>query len=100
MLSYGTHDLPIPVRPMPSTLRDLILHLPGTQQWAIQFLDGETHAHDISHSISSARCVAVSDGSQKDGVGTSAFTLYDPLLQLQICAVNIVPGPIIPGDSY
>jgi hypothetical protein len=95
----GPHDVP-PVLPPPSTLDEALAQLPTEQRWAIDYIDAPTGTSLIHQAIVAGQCFAVTDGSLKNGTGTSAFTLVGPTDEGQIKAVNVAPGPLKDGDSY
>jgi hypothetical protein len=101
-LSIVCHGLQLALPPPPpaTSLQDIISRLPAEERWALDFVDTCTNLLPLIESIRNNSCLAVSDGSLKDGIGTSAFTLVGPTNSTFIKAVNVVPGPLTAGDSY
>ena len=77
-----------------------ITQLPPEQKWSIHKLKAPDGGLEIAHAISTGTAVAVSDGSLKSNVGTSAFILVGPSDAGQIVGVNQVPGKVNDGDSH
>jgi hypothetical protein len=93
---------PTPVIPndTPTSLHDIIAHLPPEQKWAICYIDAPSGTLPVAQAISSFQCFAVTDASLKDGCGTAAFILVGASNDHAIRAVNLVPGPIPNGNSF
>ncbi|CAB9522815.1 hypothetical protein SEMRO_1344_G264710.1 [Seminavis robusta] len=54
----------------------------------------------IANALTNHQVLAVSDGSLKLGLGTSAFVIEATNNPYRISGANQVPGPILPGDSH
>ena len=96
-----------PQRPNPppaqhTTFTTLLQAAPPTQRWAIATLLRTDEGTQFATALRQGTALAVSDGSLKVGLGTSAFILVDRtnLTSHPIQGVNKVPGPIAEGDSH
>jgi hypothetical protein len=91
-----THEAPIPE---PATLQDALHLLPSSSKWAIQRVKITDNGQTIATAIQQGTAVAVSDGSLKLNLGTSAFVICGPNDTHSIVGVNVVPGCVRDGDS-
>jgi hypothetical protein len=99
-LTIVCHGPQLTLAPLPPaiSLHDLIARLPAEERWALDHLDAIADLRPLAQSITAKACLAVSDGSLKDGIGTSAFIIEG--YSTSVKAMNIVPGPLSAGDSY
>ena len=75
---------------IPKDITEARAQLPGNAKWAIAQLTVPNHIDHVISSIIQGKAIVVSDGSYKEGFGTSAFvlgTFIDFFL-----GVNLVPG--------
>lgn len=74
--------------------------LPPESKWAVKHIRIPDDGGAIAEAIRQGSAVAVSDGSLKLGIGTSAFIVTNPLHQNPIVGANVVPGWVKDGDSH
>jgi hypothetical protein len=92
-----THEAPIPE---PATLQDALHLLPSSSKWAVQRVKITDNGQTIATTIQQGTAVAVSDGSLKLNLGTSAFIICGPNdTHHSIVGVNILPGCVRDSDS-
>jgi hypothetical protein len=82
-------------------LWESLVALPINTIWAIKnsYIAESDNGSYIATAIANNKDVAVSGGSQKTQMGTSAFTIEGPTKDKQIIGVNIAPDNIEDGDS-
>jgi uncharacterized membrane protein YjjB (DUF3815 family) len=91
-----THEAPTPE---PATLQAALHLLPSSSKWAIQIVRIMDNGQSIAAAIQQGTAVAVSDGSLKLNLGTSAFIICGPNDTHSIVGVNVVHGCVRDGDS-
>ena len=84
----------VPQGPTPTTILDALNNCPDLDKWAVQSVDVVDNGRSIAAAIIRGDARAVSDGSFKNEMGTSASILFhtrstDPY---RIISVNSVPG--------
>ena len=84
----------------PSTLQEAILALPPTCLWAVQHAQSDNHGLTVAQAIAQGTAVAVSDGSLRYTLGTSAFVIEGATPDHHELGYNRVPGPVEEGDSH
>ena len=84
----------------PNSLQGLIRKEGSDANWAVKHLQCSDNGANIAQAIRDGSLIVVSDGSLKQGLGTSAFILEAPNRQHTIRGVNKVPGPITDGNSH
>jgi len=84
----------------PSTLQEAILALPPTCLWAVQHAKSDDQGLKVAHAIAQGTAVAVSDGSLRYTLGTSAFVIEGSTPDHHVIGYNRVPGPVEEGDSH
>ena len=89
-----------PARRPPRTLQQAIEREPITANWAVKSLHVSDNGSYVAEAIKNHTALAVSDGSLKMDLGTSAFIIVGETNDHCIRAVNMVPGPIQEGDSH
>ena len=95
------HDLQTPAPPpIPNDFSDHLQLLPATAHWALQSMVRIGNMLELSEALQSGTAVAVSDGSYKLNLGTSAFIVTTPGCSSHVRGANRVPGPLKEGDSY
>ena len=99
LIDPGDHQVTPPI-PIPHTLEDHIQQLPPLKKCAIDHIHVPDNGQHITAQISNRTCIAVSDGSYKDGIGTSASIIVGSDPDFEINTVNTVPGPLKDGDSH
>ncbi len=82
-------------------LWESLVALPINTIWAIKnsYIAESDNGSYIATAIANNKDVALSGGSQKAQMGTSAFTIEGPTKDKQIIGVNIAPDNIEDGDS-
>jgi len=93
-------SLPSEPAATPSTLQEAILSLPSTCLWAVQHAKADYQGAAVAHAIAQGTAVAVSDGSLRHTLGTSAFVIEGPTSDHHVIGYNRVPGPVEEGDSH
>jgi hypothetical protein len=88
----GAFDYEIPVSEHPSTIADALLQLPRADQWAAKSVDCSDNGRCLAMAILNGTARAISDGSFKDKMGTSASVLYGSDPSKRIMCVNAPPG--------
>ena len=85
-----------------NSLHDFLKSRRQEDQWAVQQLFTSDDGMHIQQAISQGSAVAASDGSYKQGFGTSAFLLRDSLEEDQhpIYGVNWVRGNVEDQSSH
>jgi hypothetical protein len=73
-------------------LAEAIAALPPNSRWAVDRFDSTDNGMQVAQAIRDGVAIAVSDGSFKDGFGTSALVIEASDSTDNIIAVNIVPG--------
>ena len=96
--SHGPSDIS-PDVPQPTTLEAAIAALVAAEQWTITDIQHLDNGAYLAQCIQQGTCIAVTDASLKDCIGTAAFKFVGPDDQAPLKGVNIVPGPIKHGDS-
>jgi len=93
---------PTPQQPAvaPSTLQTAILDLPPNCLWAVQHAQSNDHGLTVAQAIAQGTAVAVSDGSLRYTLGTSAFVIEGATPDHHVLGYNRVPGPVEEGDSH
>jgi hypothetical protein len=76
----------------PISLTDAIQCLPPECKWAVQQFHSSDNGIRIAQAIQNGTAIALSDGSFKDGFGTSAIIIEASDPGDNIIAVNVVPG--------
>ncbi|MGL4352199.1 MAG: hypothetical protein ACRCT2_16895, partial [Plesiomonas shigelloides] len=89
-----------PVIPEVATLSGELSRLPKGAQWAVRTVRINDNGNAIAAAIRARTAVAVSDGSLKNNLGTSAFVLVGDTDEGCITGANQVPGKISTGDSH
>jgi len=87
-------------RPPPATLCEALEFLPRSCHWAVQHAEITDEGRAIAAAIRSGAAVAVSDGSLRYTLGTSAFVIEGMDSAHRIVGYSRVPGPIKEGDSH
>ena len=96
--NYSTHGVIPPLGTKePQTLPELFMLLDPQSQWAVEKLqwghnEGNQTGGNVAAAILRGDAKAVSDGSYKDGHGTSAFILKGDSHQKAIRGRNTIPG--------
>ena len=93
-------SLPAPLLLAPTTMKEAIQALPPTCQWAVQHAQSSDDGATVALAISQGKAVAVSDGSLRYTLGTSAYVIEGESPAHRIIGYNRVPGPIVEGDSH
>jgi hypothetical protein len=68
-----------PEEPSPTTLLDALAALPASKAWATERVLVEGFAQQVAISIVTGSAIAVSDGSLKDSMGTTAYHIEAPV---------------------
>lgn len=97
--SFGL-DAPVPSIPPVTTLAAAIANLHPGSQWAVQRFDATDDGFCIAQAIQDGTAIAVSDGSYKNGFGTSALIIEAADSRDNIIALNAVPGDPATQCSY
>jgi hypothetical protein len=74
--------------------------LPVEAQWAIKVLKTDDGGAHLANAIRQGTAIAVSDGSLKLDIGTSAFILTSSTDDHCVVGANQVPGKVKDGDSH
>ena len=83
----------------PTTIVDALLQQPEADQWAVESLDCTDNGMSMAEAIIRGTARSVSDGSFKDEIGTSAFTVHAEGM-MSITGVNAVPGNAQDQSAY
>jgi hypothetical protein len=97
--SYGL-DAPVSAVSAPATLEEAIAQLPPSSQWAVRRFDSTDNGLHVARAIQAGTAIALSDGSFKDQLGTSALIIEAEDSTHNIIAVNVVPGNPADQGSY
>ena len=97
--NFGLDTTPASVHP-PASLNEAIECLPPECRWAVQRFDSSDNGLRIAQALQNGTAIAVSDGSFKDGFGTSAIIIEGSDPGDNIIAVNVVPGHSDTQSSY
>jgi hypothetical protein len=81
-------------------LEDAIENLPPGSRWAVSRFDATDNGSRIAQAIRDGKAIALSDGSFKDGFGTSALVIEAEDSDDNIIAVDVVPGNTDDQGSY
>jgi hypothetical protein len=73
---------------------------PAGSRWAVSRFDATENGTRIAQAIRNGKAIALSDGSFKDGFGTSALSIEAEDSEDNIIAVNVVPGNTEDLGSY
>jgi len=87
-------------RPPPATLHEALESLPRSCHWAVQHAEITDEGRAIAAAIGTGAAVAVSDGSLRYTLGTSAFVIKGMSSVHRIAGYNRVPGPVKEGDAH
>ena len=93
------------VQPAPTTLSERLAFLPPNVRWAVESLqlgagEGEQLGGNVAAALLRRDARAVSDGSYKEGHGTSAFVLHGDRPDKAIRGANVVPGSTAEQCAY
>jgi len=66
----------------------------------VQHAQSDDHGLTVAQTIAQGTAVAVSDGSLRYTLGTSAFVIEGATLDHHVLGYNIFPGPVEEGDSH
>ena len=101
----GTNQVPAtpllqdpPYHLMP--LSEIIDSLPTADRWAIDSFQTSDNGQALAMAIITGQATAVSDGSYKSSLGTSAFILRGAQRKLGFMGTNVVPGNPEDHSSY
>ena len=86
--------------PEVDTVLNTLRLLPHDSRWAVKHICIEDEGQSTAAAICNGTAVAVSDGSLKFGIGSSAFIISNPSCRHAIVGGNIIPGPVKDGDSH
>ena len=101
LISIGPH-LEIPVPDPPTSVEDVLSQVPLGDRWAVDkvFLTKGDYAY-LAQAISQGTCLAISDGSFKNNIGTSACLLEGmDKAKHRIMAINSIPGATDSQSAY
>jgi hypothetical protein len=84
----------------PTTLYAAVAALPANSKWSIDHLDVQDNGQAFATAIIMGQATAISDGSYKDRVGTSASMLHGSSRSHVIASVNVVPGRPSEQSAY
>jgi hypothetical protein len=90
---------PVPP-PLPASLADILAGFPVNDRWAVHSFRSFDDGHSLATAILQGKATAVSDGSFKEGIGTSGFILRGCHRVLAATGSNIVPGNRQEQSSY
>lgn len=92
--SFGSPSVcPSPAPAAPSSFLEYLMALPPNRKWQVQHHIVRGSLSDIVGGLLSSHLICVSDGSLKDSIGTSAFTITSDNPQASaIIGVNRTPG--------
>mgnify|MGYP003519673277 CR=1 FL=1 len=94
-------DSPTPNDDTPTpSLAEAIEKLPQGSRWAVERFDTTDNGMRIAQAIRDGTAIAISDGSFKDGFGTSALKIEAADSTDNIIAVNVVPGNTADQGAY
>ena len=85
--------------PLPDTLLNHIHQLPAGDQWASSYIEINDDGHNLASAIQDGTATAISDGSYKDGYGSSCSVLRGHN-RTRIITINSVPGPTDSQSAY
>lgn len=92
-----------PETPPSNTFADFLSKLPDSTRWSIDLTSNLEEANTLAKAMQSGTLAGVSDGSLKDGVGTSAWIVTNaPFTEgnkSELEGRNVVPGNAILFDS-
>ena len=88
------------LQPSPESFSQHLSQLPESALWAVERTSDLHNSQHFANALCDGSAIAVSDGSLKEGLGTSAFVLEGRDSTNRIQGVNPVPGPLTDGDSY
>ena len=91
---------PLQTAVAPLTLQAAVRALPPTCLWAVQHAQSDDHGLTVARAIAQGTAVAVSDGSLRYTLGTSAFVIEGATPDHRVLGYNRVPGPVEEGDSH
>lgn len=92
---------PVEPTPPPPPKGSLLAQMESCKdRWALQEVKSTDDGRTIAAAIISGRCIAVSDGSEKDGIGTAAWVLEGDSSKHRIKGLSIVPGSDADQSSY
>jgi hypothetical protein len=97
--NFGWDATPATTNP-PTSLCEAIKRLPPECRWAVQRFNSSDNGLCIAQAIQNGTAIALSDGSFKDGFGTSAIIIEATDPGDNIIAVNVVPGHRDTQSSY
>ena len=84
----------------PATLQAAVETLPEADRWAVSTLFSTHEGHLIAEAIRRGKAIAVSDGSYKEGFGTSAFVIESLSTGQRVKGCNIAPGHVDDQSSH
>lgn len=101
----GFGDVPLPdhLNPTPyhsHTLEEIFDLMHSQDRWAVDGFSTEDEGLALAEGIISGTATAVSDGSYKNGIGTSGFVLRGAMRRLGAIGDNVVPGNPCEQSSY
>ena len=99
LLDIGT-AAPVDTPAAPTSLYAALEALPQSCHWAIQHATFDDDGLTVARAILNNQAVAVSDGSLRFTLGTSAFVVEGADASHRLIGYNRVPGPIKEGDSH
>ena len=102
LLSFSTEPyfIPPPHPPPPNSILEASLLLPPLQQWAVELLTSPDEGAHVAQAIASGTARGVSDGSFKEGRGTSAFVFHGSDPNLTVAGANFLPGTRETQSAY
>jgi hypothetical protein len=90
-------EIPIPEV---DTLAAAIAFLPPESKWALKHMVFADGGQAVATAIQNRTAIAVSDGSLKLQIGTSAFIVTVAGNKYPVVGANVVPGQVNVGDSH
>ena len=96
----GSFDCAIPSPEAPTTIAESLLQRPLNDHWAAQSIECTDNGRCVARAILNGTARAISDGSYKDNMGTSATVLYGDDKSKRMMCVNAPPGHGDEQSSY
>jgi hypothetical protein len=97
---FGLDAPTAPAETPPSTLAEAIAALPAGSRWAVSCYDATNNGIRVAQAIQDGTAIAISNGSFKEGFGTSALVIEASDSTDNIITVNVVPGNLADQGSY
>jgi len=94
------HVVPQVERPPPAMMYEALESLPHSCHWSVQHAEIADEGRAIAAAIRAGAAVAVSDGSLRYTLGTSAFVIKGMDSAHRIVGYNRVPGPAKDRESH